>query len=120
MHLYTYIYTRTHTLSLQKYKIKKSSYMFISSSMAHLEQANLTYNPPTSCYGERAYGAGNYLYLGTYDPIPKKPDFDESAKLYKDIKLDISRAKYWLGCGAQPSDPARRLLAMVCFFFSCV
>jgi ribosomal protein S16 len=31
----------------------------------------------------------------------------------KDIKLDVSRAKYWLGVGAQPSDTVWRLLAMV-------
>lgn len=51
--------------------------------------------------------------IGTYDPIPKPPDLGVG-KPYKDIKLDISRAKYWLGVGAQPSDPAWRLLAMVC------
>ena len=34
-------------------------------------------------------------------------------KPFKDIKLDISRAKYWLGVGAQPSEPAWRLLSMV-------
>lgn len=50
--------------------------------------------------------------LGTYDPIPKPPELGVG-KPYKDIKLDISRAKYWLGVGAQPSDPAWRLLAML-------
>ena len=50
--------------------------------------------------------------IGTYDPIPKEPREGESNK-WKDIRLDISRAKYWLGVGAQPSDPAWRLLAMV-------
>ncbi|KAI9681861.1 MAG: 37S ribosomal protein S16, mitochondrial [Bathelium mastoideum] len=50
--------------------------------------------------------------LGTYDPIPKQNASGEGRK-YKDIKLDISRAKYWLGVGAQPSDPAWRLMAMV-------
>jgi small subunit ribosomal protein S16 len=49
---------------------------------------------------------------GTYDPIPKPPPFGEG-KPFKDIKLDITRAKYWLGVGAQPSDPAWRLMAMV-------
>jgi len=33
--------------------------------------------------------------------------------LYKDIRLDSARAKYWLGVGAQPSDPAWRLLSMI-------
>jgi small subunit ribosomal protein S16 len=51
--------------------------------------------------------------LGTYDPIPKPPT-DGEGKPFKDIKLDSARAKYWLGVGAQPSDPAWRLLSMVC------
>lgn len=49
---------------------------------------------------------------GTYDPIPKPAPHGEG-KPYKDIKIDIARAKYWLGVGAQPSDPAWRLLSMV-------
>ncbi|KAH9214018.1 ribosomal protein S16 domain-containing protein [Leptodontidium sp. 2 PMI_412] len=49
--------------------------------------------------------------LGTYDPIPKAP-VDGEGKPFKDIKLDSARAKYWLGVGAQPSDPAWRLLSM--------
>ncbi|RDL40828.1 putative ribosomal protein S16, mitochondrial [Venustampulla echinocandica] len=49
--------------------------------------------------------------LGTYDPIPKPP-IDGEGKPFKDIKLDTTRAKYWLGVGAQPSDPAWRLLSM--------
>ncbi|KAF2843225.1 ribosomal protein S16 [Patellaria atrata CBS 101060] len=52
--------------------------------------------------------------LGTYDPIPKSPPpNDPHARPWKDIKLDRSRAKYWLGVGAQPSDPAWRLLSMI-------
>ena len=50
--------------------------------------------------------------IGTYDPIPKPPT-DGEGKPFKDIKLDSARAKYWLGVGAQPSDPAWRLLSMV-------
>jgi small subunit ribosomal protein S16 len=50
---------------------------------------------------------------GTYDPIPKPPT-DGEGKPFKDIKLDSARAKYWLGVGAQPSDPAWRLLSLVC------
>ncbi|KAI4282323.1 MAG: hypothetical protein L6R38_003003 [Xanthoria sp. 2 TBL-2021] len=55
--------------------------------------------------------------LGTYDPIPKPPPSGEG-KAIKDIKLDTSRAKYWIGVGAQPSDPAWRLLSMVCHVLS--
>ncbi|OBT77665.1 hypothetical protein VF21_03677 [Pseudogymnoascus sp. 05NY08] len=50
--------------------------------------------------------------LGTYDPIPKKPE-DGEGRPFKDIRLDSARARYWLGVGAQPSDPAWRLLSMV-------
>lgn len=51
---------------------------------------------------------------GTYDPIPKvaRPG-DPNGRPYKDIKLDRSRAQYWLGVGAQPSDTCWRLLSMV-------
>ena len=54
----------------------------------------------------------NMAVAGTYDPIPKSPPLGEG-KPFKDIKLDTARAKYWLGVGAQPSDPAWRLLSMV-------
>ncbi|KAI4135768.1 MAG: hypothetical protein LQ347_000403 [Umbilicaria vellea] len=50
--------------------------------------------------------------LGTYDPIPKPAPHGEG-KPFKDIRIDIARAKYWLGVGAQPSDPAWRLLSML-------
>jgi len=50
--------------------------------------------------------------LGTYNPIPQ-PHPEGEGRPFKDIKLDISRAKYWLGVGAQPSEPAWKLLSMV-------
>lgn len=55
--------------------------------------------------------------LGTYDPIPRAPrPGDTNGRPWKDIQLDISRARYWVGVGAQPSDTAWRLLSMVRFF----
>jgi len=52
--------------------------------------------------------------LGTYDPIPKHlPGAETGDRKTKEIKVDVSRAKYWLGVGAQPSDTVWRLLAMV-------
>lgn len=59
--------------------------------------------------------------LGTYDPIPKVPlaSADEPEgyvpKKYKDIQLDTSRTKYWLGVGAQPSDTVWKMLSLVPF-----
>lgn len=38
--------------------------------------------------------------VGTYDPL-KKP---------AEIKLNADRVKYWLGCGAQPSDTVRSFI----------
>jgi small subunit ribosomal protein S16 len=38
--------------------------------------------------------------VGTYDPL-KKPAL---------IHLDAERVKYWLSCGAQPSDTVRSFL----------
>jgi len=52
--------------------------------------------------------------LGIYDPIPKTPvGAEKGDRKVKDIKVDVARAKYWLGVGAQPSDTVHRLLSMV-------
>ncbi|KAE8381430.1 ribosomal protein S16 domain-containing protein [Aspergillus bertholletiae] len=53
--------------------------------------------------------------IGTYNPVPQRPTnlSDEearSARPYKEVSLDRSRAKYWIGVGAQPSDGVWRLL----------
>ena len=61
--------------------------------------------------------------LGTYDPIPQTPiGAKKGDRKVKDIKIDVTRARYWLGVGAQPSDTVWRLLSMVCLtstFFQC-
>ncbi|KAF1999052.1 ribosomal protein S16 [Amniculicola lignicola CBS 123094] len=52
--------------------------------------------------------------LGTYNPLPQPPrPGDTFGRPWKDVRLDISRARYWIGVGAQPSDTAWRLLSMV-------
>jgi ribosomal protein S16 len=50
--------------------------------------------------------------IGTYDPIPKPAPFGQG-KPFKDIQLDFSRAKYWLGVGAQPSEPCWKMLSLL-------
>ncbi|KAL6234958.1 ribosomal protein S16 domain-containing protein [Aspergillus navahoensis] len=55
--------------------------------------------------------------IGTLNPIPQRPTnlSDEearNARPYKEISLDRSRVKYWLGVGAQPSDTVWRLLSL--------
>ncbi|KAF2104117.1 ribosomal protein S16 [Rhizodiscina lignyota] len=57
--------------------------------------------------------------LGTFDPIPKESppgergEPGEKARLVKDIRLDTARTKYWLGVGAQPSEPVWKLLSIL-------
>ena len=60
--------------------------------------------------------------LGTYNPVPRLPlGFAEgdrevregSVRKQKEIKVDVERARYWLGVGAQPSDTVWRILSMV-------
>lgn len=44
------------------------------------------------------------------------PDLPRTAlapRKYKDIRLDTARTKYWLGVGAQPSEPVWKLLSML-------
>ncbi|CEP63562.1 mitochondrial 37S ribosomal protein bS16m LALA0_S08e05424g [Lachancea lanzarotensis] len=51
--------------------------------------------------------------LGTYNPIPQpltKREIKNGAIATKDVKLDMSRTKYWIGVGAQPSETAAKLL----------
>ena len=44
----------------------------------------------------------NIEELGTYDPMAQPAA----------IQIDLERAKYWIGCGAQPTDTVRGLLKL--------
>ena len=44
----------------------------------------------------------NIEEIGTYDPMTKPAT----------VKIDLERAKYWISCGAQPTDTVRGLLKM--------
>lgn len=75
-----------------------------------LRQDHLANTPPHST----ARNSRPLEVLGTYDPKPQPPrPGDTHGRPWKDIKLDLSRARYWVGVGAQPSDTAWRLLSMV-------
>ncbi|PYH95330.1 mitochondrial 37S ribosomal protein MRPS16 [Aspergillus ellipticus CBS 707.79] len=55
--------------------------------------------------------------IGTFNPVPQRPTnlSDEEARrarAYKEVSLDRSRAKYWIGVGAQPSDSVWRLMSL--------
>jgi small subunit ribosomal protein S16 len=80
-------------------------------------------------HARKARGSKPLEVLGTFDPIPRvplaarhTPEFvldDEGKKTpfvpkkIKDIKLDMDRTKYWLGVGAQPSEPVEKILVML-------
>lgn len=63
--------------------------------------------------------------LGTYNPIPQTPlatlDTPEflpdgtkfAPKRQKDVQLDLARTRYWLGVGAQTTEPVGKLLRLV-------
>lgn len=56
--------------------------------------------------------------VGTYNPLPQRPTnlSEEEARVarsFKEVSIDRSRVKYWLGVGAQPTDSVWRLLSMV-------
>ncbi|KIW70694.1 ribosomal protein S16 [Phialophora macrospora] len=63
--------------------------------------------------------------LGTYNPIPQtplaNPDTPELLedgtkfvpKKQKDVQLDLARTRYWLGVGAQPTEPVEKLLRLI-------
>ena len=47
---------------------------------------------------------GRYIeQIGTFDPMLKKDNPER-------VKLDVERAKHWLGVGAQPTDRVARFL----------
>ncbi|CAK7236253.1 37S ribosomal protein S16, mitochondrial [Sporothrix curviconia] len=63
--------------------------------------------------------------LGTYDPKPQHDTYEGANKTsslgaalqrqraHKDIQLDVTRTKYWIGVGAQPTKTMWRILSMV-------
>ena len=68
--------------------------------------------------------------LGTFNPVPQIPLAsshtpekvqnpttgeleDYKPRKYKDVRLDITRTKYWLGVGAQPSEGVQGILGLL-------
>ena len=50
---------------------------------------------------ERRARDGRFIEeIGTYDPLAEPAV----------VKIDMERANYWIGCGAQPTDTVRALL----------
>ncbi|CAI7588459.1 unnamed protein product [Penicillium pancosmium] len=78
-------------------------------------QPELRANPRSKWVGWiSARGSKPLEVIGTYNPLPAArtdaSDAVSAPRAYKDITLDKVRAKYWLGVGAQASDPVWKLL----------
>ncbi|KOS21109.1 Ribosomal protein S16 [Escovopsis weberi] len=87
--------------------------MVIKIRLARFGRRNAPFYNIVVAHARTARNSKPLEVIGTYDPIPKPDPYDTSGRLHKDIKLDTSRARYWIGVGAQPSDTAWRLLSMV-------
>jgi small subunit ribosomal protein S16 len=95
---------RTHRLELPT--------MVVKIRLARFGRKNSPFYNIVVSHARTARNSKPLEVIGTYDPVPKPDPYDNSGKLHKDIKIDIARAKYWVGVGAQPTDTAWRLLHM--------
>jgi len=87
--------------------------MVVKIRLARFGRSNSPFYNIVVAHARTARGNRPLEVIGTYDPVPKRDVYDDSGKLHKDIKLDITRAKYWVGVGAQPTDTVWRLLSML-------
>lgn len=95
------------SLLLKKYH---GGYVVIRLARAGHKQANRPFYRIVAAYNKRARD-GKYLeQLGTYDPLPN---------IYNEklVSFNYDRIKYWIGCGAHPTNPVAKLLGEVFFFF---
>jgi small subunit ribosomal protein S16 len=44
--------------------------------------------------------------------MPRADPYGDPTQKHKDINIDMARASYWIGVGAQPTDTMWRLLSM--------
>ncbi|KAJ4418120.1 37S ribosomal protein S16, mitochondrial [Gnomoniopsis sp. IMI 355080] len=87
--------------------------MVVKIRLARFGRTNAPFYNIVVAHARTARNSKPLEVIGTYDPVPKKTSYDTSGKLHKDIQLDIDRAKYWIGVGAQPTDPVWRFLSML-------
>lgn len=87
--------------------------MTVKIRLARFGRKNSPFYNIVVTHARTARGSRPLEVLGTYDPKPKVDTYDPTGKLHKDVKLDLTRTKYWVGVGAQPTDTARRILSMV-------
>ena len=84
----------------QLYSFPKEEYIVLAIRLARIGKKKKPFYRVVVLDKRKPRNGRTVEVVGTYDPL-KKP---------AEIKLDAERIKYWLGCGAQPSDTVRSFL----------
>ncbi|KAM7006827.1 small ribosomal subunit protein bS16m [Tautogolabrus adspersus] len=96
---------------LSSFLLKKyhGGYVVIRLALAGHKQANRPFYRIVAAYNKRARDSKYIEQLGTYDPLPN---------IYNEklVSFNFDRIKYWIGCGAHPTQPAAKLLGLAGFF----
>ncbi|XP_035009046.1 28S ribosomal protein S16, mitochondrial [Hippoglossus stenolepis] len=94
------------SLLLKKYH---GGYVVIRLALAGHKQANRPFYRIVAAYNKRARDGKYIEQLGSYDPLPN---------IYNEklVSLNFDRIKYWIGCGAHPTNPVSKLLGLAGFF----
>ncbi|KAK2074986.1 hypothetical protein P8C59_009151 [Phyllachora maydis] len=87
--------------------------MVVKIRLARFGRTNAPFYNIVVAHARTARNSRPLEVIGTYDPVPRKDTYQRAGKLHKDVKLDVLRARYWVGVGAQPTDTVRRLLSYV-------
>lgn len=85
---------------LKKYH---KGYVVIRLALAGHKQANRPFYRVVAAFNKRARDGKYIEQLGTYDPLPNV----HNEKL---VSFNLDRIKYWIGCGAHPTNPVAKLL----------
>lgn len=74
-------------------------------ALAGHKQSNRPFYRIVAAYNKRARDSKYIEQLGTYDPLPN---------IYNEklVSFNYDRIKYWIGCGAHPTNPVAKLLGV--------
>lgn len=96
--------------------------MVVKIRLARFGRTNSPFYNIVVAQARTARGSRPMEVLGTYDPKPQPEPYETApslgdtgsvSKKHKNIQLDVTRTKYWIGVGAQPTDTVWRILSMV-------
>lgn len=101
-HFFSLTFPSAASLLLKKYC---GGYVVIRLARAGHKQANRPFYRIVAAYNKRARDGKYIEQLGTYDPLPN---------IYNEklVSFNFDRIKYWIGCGAHPTNPVSKLLGV--------